>query len=170
MVSYYYLRESGSDYHSFFIIACHSCGITQWNTQLMTWNARRMDPTGPDRNFLLCGVCLNRFKHHKEFCTLCYKLYSDSPVLSQLEEQRKLLSEEAIKESGCSSCALGNDAADEQWMVSACGSNICFVTLTIFSAIFRFNAMNVIDGYMQNAKASTKFNIKLFPKEHIQFG
>jgi hypothetical protein len=34
-----------------------------------------------DRTILLCGTCLNKFKHAREFCTICYKLYSDTSSL-----------------------------------------------------------------------------------------
>lgn len=81
--------------------------MNQWNSQLIHWNARRIDPTGPEKIILLCGVCLNRYKHHKEFCTICYKLYSDSPILSQINEP----------EATESNAIQDGSQVDEQWMV-----------------------------------------------------
>lgn len=77
----------------------------------MAWNARRVDPTGPDKTILLCGICMNRFKHHKEFCTLCYKLYSDSPVLDRIARHQK------SRSSNTSNLLLADDQSEDARMV-----------------------------------------------------
>lgn len=66
---------------------CYGCGVNSWNASLINWNVRRVETTAAEKFILLCGACLHRYKHFQEFCTICYKLYSDSPRLVALAEE-----------------------------------------------------------------------------------
>lgn len=66
---------------------CYSCNVNAWNAPLIYWNVKRVESTAVDKHILLCGACLHRYKHFQEFCTICYKLYSDSPRLMAIADE-----------------------------------------------------------------------------------
>lgn len=58
-------------------VACYGCYSNVWSTELIHWNIKSIEPDAADRFFILCGLCLSRYKQLKEFCPICYELYSD---------------------------------------------------------------------------------------------
>ena len=61
------------------LVECQCCSNSIWNTPLISWNAKRVLPAATmDKNLLLCGLCLNQYKHTQEFCTICFKLYNEA--------------------------------------------------------------------------------------------
>ena len=69
-------------------IQCAGCGgkASAFDKPLHYWNLRRIDEKAPDEVVPTCGECLFRFKHEKEFCPLCYKLYPPEEPLEEDEE------------------------------------------------------------------------------------
>jgi hypothetical protein len=48
----------------------------------MQWNINRIEPDCQiDHPMLLCGVCMYRYKHVRDFCPICFKFYAsdDNP-------------------------------------------------------------------------------------------
>jgi hypothetical protein len=84
--------------------ACHNCGATSWQTDLIYWNVQRVDPGTKERWLVLCGACLPYYKYDKEFCTICYKLYpiEDNVVISSSGSGSGHVIENSGVESGAS--------------------------------------------------------------------
>ena len=72
-------------------IKCAGCNgqANVWTRPMNVWNMRRVAEDAPDEVIPTCGDCLWRFKHEKEFCPVCYKLYP--PEEPPLEQQVPLL-------------------------------------------------------------------------------
>jgi hypothetical protein len=55
---------------------CYNCAATSWHTPLIYWSSKNQVTRQSDsRTLLLCGWCLKHYKHTKEYCVVCYKLY-----------------------------------------------------------------------------------------------
>ena len=58
------------------LLVCYGCDASSWNKSLLAWNAQRVEPEGPDLDIHVCGDCLYRYKHIKDFCPSCFKPYA----------------------------------------------------------------------------------------------
>lgn len=47
-----------------------------WETGLIWWNPRRIDADAVDRNLLLCGACLPKYRTLRQFCSICLRTYA----------------------------------------------------------------------------------------------
>jgi len=64
-------------------IACRGCcGNSLWNTPMIPWSTRRLDSSVDDQLKPICGGCLRLYKESKQFCSICYALYSDTSAVS----------------------------------------------------------------------------------------
>ncbi|RYG67859.1 hypothetical protein EON64_06510 [archaeon] len=70
------LKKPSNSWTCFDCTACHNCGVSCWNSPLIYWNVQRAEKIAPEHWLLLCGVCLRYYKQHKNFCTICFKLYT----------------------------------------------------------------------------------------------
>ena len=68
----------------------------------MQWNIRGVESDAPDRSFILCGLCLSRYKHAREFCPICYELYSDEVenIATSVQEENKVENGQSENEQG----------------------------------------------------------------------
>ena len=56
------------------------CGKSFMQVNLLPWNFVRIDNRAPDQPQLVCGGCLKQYKVYKQFCPVCYGIYSDDVV------------------------------------------------------------------------------------------
>ena len=56
------------------------CGKSFMQVNLLPWNFARIDNRAPDQPQLVCGGCLKQYKVDKQFCPVCYGIYSDDIV------------------------------------------------------------------------------------------
>ena len=54
---------------------CDGCGISAWEKPYCLWNLKWIGFQSPDVLVGLCAECVYRYKHAKDFCPICYKLY-----------------------------------------------------------------------------------------------
>lgn len=54
---------------------CEGCGSSAWDKPYCLWNLKWIGFQCPDLPIGLCGDCVFRYKHAKDFCPICYKLY-----------------------------------------------------------------------------------------------
>ena len=56
---------------------CEGCNASAWDKPYTLWNLKWVSQHAPDRPIGLCGNCLYIYKHAKDFCPVCYKIYPD---------------------------------------------------------------------------------------------
>ncbi len=73
-------------------LQCAGCGgkASAFDKPLHYWNLRRIDEKAPDEVVPTCGECLWRFKHEKEFCPLCFKLYPPEEAIKDEDEDEEV--------------------------------------------------------------------------------
>lgn len=78
-------------------ITCEGgCGMSLFDRPLISWSAHRIDPVAPEKQQLLCGECLIRFKRKQEYCPICYKLYPNEEKLDAAATKEKCAADAAV--------------------------------------------------------------------------
>ena len=68
-------------------IPCDICGPagSAWNRPHHCWKLSRAQDHAPEDPRSLCGECIWRFKHQKDFCPICFKLYPPDDAMPSHE-------------------------------------------------------------------------------------